>query len=214
TNASVIAGLTARTSTQGNIYFNIDDSVAHAGYYTATFTIAYYDQGTGSVSVQYDNGSSDPYKSATDIQLTGTNTWKTATVSASDAYFGGSQHSAADFRLRNGSGQVTAHSVAVKITGSGVPDTAPFAPAVTLASPQAGAVVGASPTVSGTAEPGATVTVTAEGTQLCGTTAADDGSWSCTASGSLGTGAHTLTATAQDVTATPSVAATVQVTAG
>ena len=214
TNASTIGGLTARTSTQGNIYFDIDDSVAHAGYYAATFTVSYYDQGTGSFSVQYDNGTSDPYKSTAGIPLTGTNTWKTATVSASDAYFGGGQHSAADFRLRNGGGQVTVHSVAVKVSGDGVPDTTPFAPAVTIGSPQAGAVVGASPTVSGTAEPDAQVTVTAEGAQLCSTTAADDGSWSCSASGAIGAGAHTLTATAQDATATPSAAATVQVTVG
>jgi hypothetical protein len=214
TNASVIAGLTARTSTQGNIYFDIDDTIAHAGDYTATFTIAYYDQGTGSFSVQYDNGSTDPYKSTASIPLTGTNTWKTATVSASDAYFGGQQHSGADFRLRNGSGQVTVHSVAVKISGNGVANTVPFAPAVTISSPQADESVSASPTVSGTAEPDTKVNVTAEGAPVCSTTAADDGSWSCTASTPLSTGPHTLTATAQDITATPAQPATVKLNVG
>jgi hypothetical protein len=214
TNASVIAGLTARTSANSNIYFDIDDTIAHAGDYTATFTIAYYDQGTGSFSVQYDNGSTDPYKSTTSIPLTGTNTWKTATVSASDAYFGGQQHSAADFRLRNGSGQVTVHSIAVKISGNGVANTVPFAPAVTLSSPQAGASVSTSPTVSGTAEPDTKVNVTAEGAPVCSTTAADDGSWSCTATTPLSTGPHTLTATAQDITATPAQPATVKLNVG
>jgi len=42
------AGLTARTSANGNIYFDIADPVAHAGFYQATFTISYYDAGTGS----------------------------------------------------------------------------------------------------------------------------------------------------------------------
>ncbi|WP_392755381.1 hypothetical protein [Streptomyces sp. LN590] len=82
TTASVVDGLSARTSTQGNIYFDVDDSIAHAGFYTATFTLSYYDQGTGSFSVQYDNGGSDPYKSTAGIALTGSNTWKTATVTA------------------------------------------------------------------------------------------------------------------------------------
>jgi hypothetical protein len=212
TTASVIAGLSARTSTQGNIYFDIDDSVAHAGSYTAAFTVSYFDQGTGSFAVQYDNGGSDPYKSAPSIPLTGTDTWKTATVSVSDAYFGGLQHSGADFRLRNGGGQVTVHSVAVKISGDGVPNATDFAPPVTIGSPAAGATVAGSPAVSGSAEPDAKVTVTAEGTPLCTATAADDGTWTCTSSVTLAAGAHTLTAAAADATATPAREATVAVT--
>ena len=35
TTASVVGGLTARTSTESNIYFNIDNTVAHEGDYTA-----------------------------------------------------------------------------------------------------------------------------------------------------------------------------------
>ncbi|GII30123.1 Ig-like domain-containing protein [Planotetraspora mira] len=212
TTASVIDGLTARTSTQSNIYFDIDDSIAHAGFYSATFTISYYDQGSGSFSVHYDNGSSDPYKSTAGIQLTGTNTWKTATVSASDAYFGGQQHSGADFRLRNGGGQVTVHSVVVKVSGDGVPNVTHFAPPVTITSPEAGATVAGTPTVSGTSEPDAKVTVTAEGAPVCTATASDDGTWTCSSSATLGAGQHTLTATAQDVTSTPAAAATVAIT--
>ncbi|WP_127356895.1 Ig-like domain-containing protein [Actinacidiphila soli] len=212
TTASVIDGLTARTSTQSNIYFDIDDSIAHAGYYSATFTISYYDQGSGSFAVHYDNGTSDPYKSTAGIPLTGTNTWKTATVSASDAYFGGLQHSGADFRLRNGGGQVTVHSVVVKITGNGVPDVTDFAPPVTITSPKVGATVTAGPTVSGTSEPDAKVTVTAEGAPVCTATAADDGTWTCSSSKDLTPGQHTLTAAATDVTATPAAAATVAIT--
>ncbi|NJP45328.1 Ig-like domain-containing protein [Actinacidiphila epipremni] len=212
TTASVVAGLSARTSTQSNIYFDIDDSVAHAGYYSAAFTVSYYDQGTGSFSVQYDNGSSDPYKSTASIPLTGSNTWKTATVTAGDAYFGGQQHSAADFRLRNGGGQVTVHSVAVEISGDGVPDRTLFAPPVQITAPAAGDTVGAAPEVRGTAEPGATVAVTADGAALCTAPAGEDGTWSCTAAAALAAGAHTLTAAATDPTATPAQPASVAVT--
>jgi hypothetical protein len=94
-------------------------TIAFAGDHSATFTVAYFDQGNGSFGVQYDDGSSDPYRSASpSIPLNNTNTWKTATVSASDVHVGGKQHSSADFRLRNGSGQVTVHSVVVSITGA------------------------------------------------------------------------------------------------
>ncbi|TJZ94761.1 Ig-like domain-containing protein [Actinacidiphila oryziradicis] len=212
TTASVIDGLTARTSAQSNIYFDVEDSIAHAGYYSAAFTVSYFDQGSGSFAVQYDNGTSDPYKSTSSIPLTGTNTWKTATVSASDAYFGGQQHSGADFRLRNGGGQVTVHSVVVKISGDGVPNVTGFAPAVTITSPDAGATVAASPTVSGSGEPDAKVTVKAEGTQLCTATASDNGTWTCTSSVALDAGGHTLTATAEDVTSTPAPEASLAVT--
>ncbi|MEV7339168.1 Ig-like domain-containing protein [Streptomyces sp. NPDC093544] len=212
TTASVTDGLTARTGTAGNIYFDIDDSVAHGGYFAATFTVAYYDQGTGSFAVQYDNGSSDPYKSTAAIPLTGTNTWKTATVSATDAYFGGAQHAKGDFRLRNSGGTVTVHSVAIKVSGAGVPDAQRFAPPVTVTSPVEGATVGTSPTLSGTAEPDAKVTVTVEGTEVCTATAGHDGAWTCTASTALTTGEHTLTASAKDITNSAAEEARVSVT--
>ncbi|WP_051950901.1 Ig-like domain-containing protein [Actinacidiphila yeochonensis] len=212
TTASVVAGRSARTSTNSNIYFDVDDSVAHAGDYAATFTVSYYDQGNGSFAVQYDDGGSDPYKQAGTISLTGTNTWKTATVSASDVYFGGQQHSAADFRLRNGNGQITVHSVAVKLSGDGVPNATDFAPAVAVTAPAAGATVAASPALSGTAEPDATVTVADGTTTVCTATAGDDGAWSCTAAAPLAAGAHTLTATAQDPTGTAAPTAKVVVT--
>jgi hypothetical protein len=212
TVATVIGGLSARTSTNSNIYFNIDDSIAHAGDYAATFTISYFDQGNGSFAVHYDDGSSDPYRSTASIPLSNSNTWKTATVSASDAYFGGQEHSAADFRLRNGSGQVTVHSVVVSITGAGVPNVTDFPPPVTTTSPAAGATVGPTPTVSGTSEPDATVTARADGTAICTATASDSGAWSCSPSTGLASGQHTLDATSTDVTGKSASSAPVQVT--
>lgn len=214
TTASVTGGLTARTGTAGNIYFDIDDSIAHGGHYAAVFIVSYYDHGAGSFAVQYDDGSSDPYRSTATIPLTGTDTWKTATVSAPDAYFGGSQHAKGDFRLRNGSGSGTVHSIAVGISGDGVPDARRCAPPVTVVSPTEGATVGGSPTVSGTAEPDAKVAVTVDDTAMCAATAGHDGAWTCTASTALTEGAHTLTAGATDVTGTAAEEATVQVTVG
>jgi hypothetical protein len=212
TTASVIDGLSARTSTNSNIYFNIDDSIAHAGDYSATFAVAYFDQGTGSFQVQFDDGSGDPYRAATpNIPLTNTGTWKTATVTATDAYFGGQQHSSADFRLRNGGGQVTVHSVAVSISGDGVPNVTDFPPPAAITAPTAGATMTATPTVSGTSEPDAAVTVSADGTQLCTATASDSGSWSCTAAAGLAGGAYTLTASATDLTSAAAISPSVQV---
>jgi hypothetical protein len=205
--------LSARSSTDSNIYFNIDDSIAHAGDYAATFKVAYFDQGNGSFAVQYDDGSSDPYRSASpSIPLSNSNTWKTATVSASDAYFGGAQHSAADFRLRNGGGQVTVHSVVVSIAGAGVPNQTSFPPPVTITSPVSGATVSPTPTVSGTSEPDATLTVKADSATLCTAVASDSGAWSCTPSSGLASGQHTLSATSTDITATPATSTPVQVT--
>jgi Bacterial Ig-like domain len=213
TTAADLDGLSARTSTNSNIYFDIDDSVAYAGDYSATFTISYYDQGTGSFQVQYDNGTSNPYEAATpDIALTNTDTWKTATVTATDAYFGGLQHSAADFRLRNGGGQVTVHSVVVNISGDGVADVNDFPPPAAITAPSGGATVTPTPTIAGTSEPDATVTVSAGSTEACTATASDSGTWSCTPSTDLGTGAQTLTATATDLTSNPVTSAPVQVT--
>jgi hypothetical protein len=214
TTAAVVDGLSARTSTNSNIYFNVDDSIAHSGDYAAKFTLSYFDQGTGSFSVQYDDGTSDPYHSTASIPLTGSNTWKTATVSASDAYFGGNQHSAADFRIRNGGGQVTLHSVVVSISGDGVPNVTDFPPAITISSPAAGATVTATPTVSGTSEPDATVTVKADGAAMCTATATDSGTWSCTATNALASGQHSLSATSTDVTAMQATSKAVDVTVG
>jgi hypothetical protein len=213
TTASDLAGLSARTSANSNIYFNIDDTIAHAGYYSATWTVEYYDAGNGSFQVQYDNGSSDPYESASpSIQLTNTDTWKTATVSATDAYFGGQEHSAADFRLRWGSGQITLHSVTVKISGAGVANVTDFPPPVAITAPAAGSDVTTSPTVTGTSEPDATVTVNAGSATVCTATASDSGSWSCTPSAPLADGSYSLTATAADAIANPVTSPPVQVT--
>jgi Bacterial Ig-like domain len=213
TTGSDIAGLSALTSVDNNIYFSINDTIADAGDYSATFKVEYYDSGTGSFQIQYDNGTSNPYEAATpDIPLTNTDTWKTATVTATGAYFGDEQNGGADFRLRNGSGQVTVHSVVATISGDGVANVTDFPPPVAITSPAAGADVTTTPTVSGTSEPDATVTVTAGSTAICSGTASDSGAWSCAPTTALAGGAYTLTATATDAVANPVTSPTVQVT--
>ncbi|HEX6449438.1 MAG TPA: Ig-like domain-containing protein [Trebonia sp.] len=211
TTGSDINGLSALTSTDENIYFSIDDSVAHAGYFAATWKIQYYDSGSGSFQVQYDNGTSNPYEAGTpNVSLTNTDTWKTATVTANDAYFGNLQNGGADFRLRGS--VVTVHSVEVTIKGVGVQNVTDFPPPAAITSPSAGADVSTTPTISGTSEPDASVTVTAGSTTICSATASDSGAWSCSPSTALADGAYTLTATATDALASPVTSPTVQVT--
>jgi len=213
TTGSDIGGLSALTSTDSNIYFSINDSVAYEGDCSATFTVQYYDSGTGSFQVQYDNGTSNPYGAATpNIPLTNTDTWKTATVTATGAYFGNQQNGGADFRLRNGGGQLTVHSVEVKISGDGVANVTDFPPPVAITAPAAGATVTTTPAVSGTSEPDAAVTVDAGSIAICTATASDSGSWSCGPSAPLADGAYILTATATDAIASPVTSPPVPVT--
>ncbi|MEJ8670289.1 hypothetical protein WKI71_23300 [Streptomyces sp. MS1.AVA.1] len=70
-------------------------------------------------------------------------------------------------------------------------------PAPTLSRPQSGVPLGAMPRMSGTAYPGAQVTVRdALEEEICATTAAPDGAWSCVPSVALQPGAGRVQATA------------------
>src|SRR4051812_21789835 len=55
-------GLSARTTAPGDnpdwgryIYFNLDDQIAHDGYYVAKVEVSYLDEGTNSFGLQYDS---------------------------------------------------------------------------------------------------------------------------------------------------------------
>lgn len=138
TQPVTIGGLSGRETTVSvpddfNIYFNVDDSIAYNGSYTATFTFQYYDQGTGSFELQYDstnpNGGpfSGAYTSGIVVQETGTNTWKTVTYTVPDAHFANRENGGADFRLTNVSNDpFTLHSMAVTISGIGVASVSPW----------------------------------------------------------------------------------------
>lgn len=68
--------------------------------------------------------------------------------------------------------------------------------APTISAPTQGEVTLATPTFSGTAAPGSAVSVLVDDGEVCTTTAAADGTWSCTPSAPLTTGEHAAVAAA------------------
>src|ERR1700722_672484 len=210
TTASDVDGLSARTTTgsaaENDMYFSIDPSMAATSSYDATITVSYYDSGAGTVALQYDNGSGDPYHTAGTITLTGSDTWKTASFTVTGAYFGGLEAispgkttGGGDFRL-DAQQPITVHSVGVSVTGPAVPATTEFPPAPAITTPKGGQTLTLDSSISGTSEPDASVTVHEGSTALCTATATDSGSWSCAPAGGLPSGKLTITATATDPT--------------
>ncbi|HZC26979.1 MAG TPA: hypothetical protein VE287_08135, partial [Actinopolymorphaceae bacterium] len=213
TTASDTGGMSARTTVspaggsaaENDMYFSIDPSVAATSSYNATVKVSYYDSGTGTVALQYDNGPKDPYHTAGTITLTGSDTWKTATFTVTGAYFGGDEAvppgttGGADFRL-DAQQPVTVHSVGVSVTGPAVPATTEFPSAPAITTPTTNQTVSLSSPVSGTSIPDGKVTVSEGSTALCTATASDTGSWSCAPASGLTQGRQTVTATATDTT--------------
>ncbi|MGW6928942.1 hypothetical protein ACWGE0_02685 [Lentzea sp. NPDC054927] len=101
------------------LYFAVtDDLVPPGSAHTATITVDYLDQGTGTWNVQYD-ATGEPYKGSPPVTGTGTGTWKTVTFALPDAGFGNRQNAASDFRLSTGPGFVIG-KVHVAISGGNV----------------------------------------------------------------------------------------------
>ncbi|HWG01877.1 MAG TPA: NEW3 domain-containing protein, partial [Trebonia sp.] len=106
-----------------NIYFNVADGVAFDGNYTATFSIQYYDSGTGAFTPQYDSTNakggdvSGAYTDAPPVQLTNSGTWKTATFTVHDAMFANRENDGTDFRLSSPN-SFTVHQVSVTISAN------------------------------------------------------------------------------------------------
>lgn len=91
-------------ATDKYIYFRIDDTFAFAGSRpTVTVQVTYYDNATGFIRVEYD-GASGAYTNGAQVQMTGTNTWKTATWQINDAWFANRQNGASDFRILRSNG--------------------------------------------------------------------------------------------------------------
>ncbi|MFI6096476.1 GH92 family glycosyl hydrolase [Lentzea sp. NPDC051213] len=108
-----------RKTLNGYLYFAVTDDLVPAGSaHTATMTVDYLDQGTGTWNVQYDS-TGEAYKGSASVTNTGTGTWKTATFTLPDAGFGNRQNAAADFRLSTGPGFVIA-KVHVAVSGGTV----------------------------------------------------------------------------------------------
>jgi len=60
--------------------------------------VEYYDASSGSIKPQYDS-TSNIYTDATQLNFTGTNTWKTQTWTLTNCKFANRQTSSSDFRL-------------------------------------------------------------------------------------------------------------------
>ncbi len=85
-------------------YFDICDAWAFQGNKPDVYIIMdYYDSGTGTITLNYDSstGTGIPayYRVGGSVNLTNSNTWKSATFHVTDAYFGNRENGGADFRF-------------------------------------------------------------------------------------------------------------------
>ncbi|GIH15832.1 GH92 family glycosyl hydrolase [Rugosimonospora africana] len=125
TTPVTVGGQSARQTVQLvandlNMYFRIDPRIAHDQTTSTTFTVEYYDQGTNGWSLQYDAGTgSAAYTTAVHVTNTGTDTWKTATVTVANSEFANRENGASDFRIASGS-PVIIHSVRLDVSGPAV----------------------------------------------------------------------------------------------
>jgi hypothetical protein len=138
TVATTLGGESARATTDEAqptygryIYFGIDDSFAYDGYYHASLTVQYWDDGTNSFGLQYDSAnctSGNPaFQSAGSVTKTNTGAWKTTTFDLPDAHFGNVENGGSDFRLASGVGPVAGalaiHEVTLTILADNTPQT-------------------------------------------------------------------------------------------
>lgn len=167
--AGTVAGRTARTAGTGtgpaSMAFDVDNAVAATGSYSGTVSVSYYDAGTGSLTLRYDAGPGKTDRVAGTIHLGGTDTWRSADLPLTGAYFGGLGEGGADLSLQ-GTAPFSVHSAALAVTGARVPDRQEFPPAPAITSPKSGATVPLSSPVSGTAIPDGAVAVL-NGTSPC-----------------------------------------------
>jgi serine/threonine-protein kinase len=81
------------------IYFDVDDDFLFSQRAHLRVTVEYYDQGDGTVFLEYDS-MEDCFKLADqDVLLEDSGEWKTVTFDLPDARFGGCQHNDFDFRI-------------------------------------------------------------------------------------------------------------------
>lgn len=116
-----VGGRSGRSTTDGSPYeyVDVDNGIVPGGRYRATVTFDYYDHGTGSWSMQYDsvNGA---YQQSASVARTGTDTWRTATLTLDDAAFHNGENAGTDFRLANSGDTGTIGRVHVSVTGDNV----------------------------------------------------------------------------------------------
>lgn len=113
-----VAGRSARTTVAAGpamyMYFRIDDEIAFDSPYVACVRVDYFDEGSASFGLQYDSQDT-AYASASSVQRSGTDTWKSAAFDLLDARFANRQNGGSDFRLAAGTAGVTVHSVTLTI---------------------------------------------------------------------------------------------------
>jgi len=83
-------------------YFHVDDATIPSTQNNLIFYITFFDEGTGSFSLQYNANDGNNYK-PNSISKTGTNNWITVTVAITNASLRNAQNNKSDFRI-SGSG--------------------------------------------------------------------------------------------------------------
>jgi hypothetical protein len=94
-------------------YFNVDDATIPSTQNNLIFYITFFDEGTSSISLQYNANDGNNYTSAS-FSKTGTNSWITVTVAITNASLRNAQNNKCDFRL-SGSGDNYIKEIAIAI---------------------------------------------------------------------------------------------------
>jgi hypothetical protein len=129
TEAVTVDGESARETVQvvandQNIYFQLASGVAFDGNFQATFTVNYYDSGTGTWVLEYDSNDTSAtldgaYTLAATVTNGNTNTWKTLTATVDNARFDHRENGGADFRVNSPTALIV-RSVSLVVAGYGV----------------------------------------------------------------------------------------------
>ncbi|MHC4443852.1 MAG: hypothetical protein ACYTA5_14745 [Planctomycetota bacterium] len=138
------------------IYFDIDDDWAYQGDKTEVWvTLEYYDNSTtGYFRCAYDGSGGFPTQTS-NLDLTGTNTWKTHTWHITDAYFGNRGTSGNDFRIYRSYRSIHFYVDKVSVTDID-PNPSPPDPATNPSPANSATIVSITTDLSWTAGSGAT----------------------------------------------------------
>jgi hypothetical protein len=110
------------------MYFAVDNGLAFQGSQPAvTVSFDYFDGASGAFVLTYDaldiGGVDRRWTDAPgSVVLTGSNTWKRASFTVTDAYFGDRQNYGADFRFAGPAGHFYLDNVSVAVTGNHGPE--------------------------------------------------------------------------------------------
>jgi len=110
-------GMKCAKLSAGYAYLNVDDIIMNAAKHPHLLvSVEYFDAaGTGDFNIQYDAGTSAPYKDTPNYTSGSTETWKTAVFEINDADFAGRQNGKADLRIRSSSKNLHVRQVRIGI---------------------------------------------------------------------------------------------------